>query len=186
MKRFIRVWTIFMMVLSISGIAVAEKAPKAVFDLANSELAALGNDPAIIAAVKAENAKGKSLSQIKKMDEKWKGTAGVADYMNAMMESKCGKYLRSIQNSKPYMAEIFVMDIQGANVCMTDKTSDYWQGDEAKFKNSFSGGKGAVFVDEVEFDDSTQTYLSQVSVPVMEDGKAIGAITFGIDIDNID
>ncbi len=185
MKRFIRVLTIFMMVLSISGIAVAEKAPKAVFDLANSELAALGNDPAIIAAVKAENAKGKSLSQINEMDEKWKGTAGLADYMTAMMESKCGKYLRSIQDPKPYMAEIFVMDNQGANVCMTDKTSDYWQGDEAKFKNSFSDGKGAVFVDEVEFDDSTQTYLSQVSVPVMENGKAIGAITFGVDIDKI-
>ncbi len=101
------------------------------------------------------------------------------------MESKCGKYLRSIQSQKPYMAEIFVMDNQGANVCMTDKTSDYWQGDEAKFKNSFSDGNGAVFVDEVEFDDSTQTYLSQISVPVMENGKAIGAITFGVDIDQL-
>jgi len=185
MKRVIRVLMVVMMVLSLGSVAVAEKAPKEVFDLAKSELAALGNDPAIISAVKAENAKGKSLSQIKEMDEKWKGTAGLADYMTAMMENKCGKYLRSIQTSKPYMAEIFVMDNQGANVCMTDKTSDYWQGDEAKFKNSFSDGKGAVFVDEVEFDDSTQTYLSQISVPVMENGKAIGAITFGVDIDKI-
>ena len=69
---------------------------------------------------------------------------------------------------------------------MTNKTSDYWQGDEAKFKNSFNQGKGAIFVDEVEFDDSAQAYLVQVSVPVMDQGKAIGAITFGIDVDQVE
>ena len=42
------------------------------------------------------------------------------------------------------------------------------------------------FVDEVEFDDSSQSYLVQVSVPVKDGGKAIGAITFGIDVDKID
>ena len=51
---------------------------------------------------------------------------------------------------------------------MTDKTSDYWQGDEAKFKKSFNGGAGAVFVDDVSFDKSSQTYSVQVSVPVKE------------------
>ena len=84
----------------------------------------------------------------------------------------------------PYISVIFVMDNQGANVAMTDKTSDYWQGDEAKFKNSF--GKGSVFVDEVEFDDSTQAYLCQVSVPVTDGGAVIGAITFGIDVDRVE
>jgi hypothetical protein len=77
------------------------------------------------------------------------------------------------------------MDNQGANVCMTDKTSDYWQGDEAKFKNSYNGGKGSIFVDDVEFDDSAQMYVSQVSVPVIDDGKVIGAITFGVDVENL-
>ena len=63
------------------------------------------------------------------------------------------------------------MDNQGANVAMTDKTSDYWQGDEAKFKKSYHNGKGTVFVDEVEFDDSSQAYLVQVSVPVKDGDK---------------
>jgi hypothetical protein len=37
----------------------------------------------------------------------------------------------------------------------------------------------------VEFDDSTQAYLVQVSVPVIDGDKVIGAITFGIDVDQI-
>jgi hypothetical protein len=164
---------------------MAEEAPQKVKDLAQTQLAAIGKDASIVTAVKAENAKGKSLDQIKEMDQKWCKTPGVADFMQAVMDSECGKYLRSLQGSKPYFAEIFVMDNQGANVAMTDKTSDYWQGDEAKFTKSFNGGSGAVFVDEVKFDDSAQAYLVQVSVPVWDGDTAIGAITFGINVDNI-
>jgi len=164
----------------------AEKAPQKVIDLAHSTLSLLGTDTVIVKAVKAENVKAKTLDQIKEMDKKWKAHAGIADYMQALMDSECGKHLRNIQRSAHYYEEIFVMDNQGANVAMTDKTSDYWQGDEAKFKKSYNGGNGAVFVDEVEFDDSSQAYLSQVSVPVKDGDTIIGAITFGINVDKIE
>ena len=165
--------------------AYAEKAPQAVIDLSNTTLAALGSDPAIVAAVKAENAKGKTLDQIKADDAKWQADAGVLPYMQALIDSDCGKHLKEIQQSAPYYAEIFVMDNQGANVAMTEKTSDYWQGDEPKFTKSFAGGSGAIFVDEVKFDDSSQSYLVQVSVPVKDGDTAIGAITIGIDVEKL-
>lgn len=169
-----------------SAIGFAEEAPQAVKDLANTKLAGYGSDPVIVTAVKKQNAMGKSIDDIKAMDAKWQATAGVDDFMKSLISSECGKHLEGIMNPTDYFAEIFVMDNQGANVAMTGKTSDYWQGDEGKFKNSFAGGSGAVFVDEVEFDDSSQAYLVQISVPVLDGGKAIGAITFGIDIDKIE
>jgi hypothetical protein len=175
---------ILVMVFASAGLA-GEAAPQKVVDLANGALAAYGTDPVIVKAVKEQNAKGMSLDEIKTMDEKWKGDAGLADYMKALMESECGKHIKGIQDGAEYYAEIFVMDNQGANVAMTDKTSDYWQGDEAKFQKSFAEGKGAVFVDEVEFDDSAQAYLVQVSIPVKDGDQAIGAITFGIDVDKV-
>jgi hypothetical protein len=185
-SRTIIIAAIMIFALCLGPAFAAEKAPENVVNLAKGELAKLGSDPAIIKAVQAENAKNKALDQIKAMDEKWKADAGVADYMKALMESECGQYLRKIQDEKPYLAEIFVMDNQGANVAMTDKTSDYWQGDEAKFTESFKGGAGAVHISDVEFDDSTQVYVVQASVPVMDGGKAIGAITFGIDVDKVE
>ncbi|MCB2181783.1 MAG: hypothetical protein KQH63_07150 [Desulfobulbaceae bacterium] len=168
------------------NIAAAEQAPQKIVDLANTTLSGMGSDPVIVKAVKAENAKGKSLKQIQELDDKWKNTPGISDFMNVFLENDCAKHLRVIQNSTPYYAEIFVMDNQGANVCQTDKTSDYWQGDEAKFKNSYANGSGKIFVDEVEFDDSSQAYLVQVSVPVQDGGKTIGAISFGIDVDRVE
>ena len=175
---------LFVLLVSVS-LSFAEAAPQSVVDLAKAKLAAFGTDPVLVDAVKAENAKGKAMADIEAMDAKWKGTAGVADYMKAIMDSPAGKRLAEIRDSEPYLVELFLMDDQGANVAMSDKTSDYWQGDEAKFKKSFNGGAGAVFVDEVEFDKSAQSYLCQVSVPVMDGGKAIGAITFGIDVDKV-
>ena len=169
-----------------AGVSIgAEKAPQKVIDLAKSELVRLGDDAIIIKAVKEENAKGKTLAQIKEHDAEWTSTPGIADYMKALVESECGRHLRDLQNTTAYYSEIFVMDNQGANVCMTDKTSDYWQGDEDKFTESFKDGNGAVHISNVKFDDSTQAYLVQISVPVKDGGKVIGAVTIGVSVDNI-
>ncbi|MFT6642014.1 MAG: hypothetical protein ACJAUZ_003018, partial [Flavobacteriaceae bacterium] len=62
--------------------------------------------------------------------------------------------------------------------------SDIWQGEEGKYKKSFLVGPGAVFVDEVEFDESTQSYQSQVNATIVDpnSGKAIGAVSVGLDM----
>ncbi len=185
MKRYLSLALSTLLLFATAALVWAEEAPQKVKDLAQSQLAAYGKDPVIVAAVKAENAKGKTPEQIKALDAKWMATPGINEDMKALMTSECGNFLHGIQNSAPYFAEIFVMDNQGANVAMTDKTSDYWQGDEAKFQKSFNGGSGAVFVDAVKFDESAQAYLVQVSVPVMDGDKAIGAITIGIDVDKV-
>jgi len=185
MKKLSRLMFICVFFVLAGTTGFAEEAPQAVKDLATAKLAGYGTDPVIVAAVKKQNAMGKTLADIQTMDKKWQETAGVDDFMKSLMTSECGKRLEEILKSADYYAEIFVMDNQGANVAMTGKTSDYWQGDESKFKKSFAGGSGAVFIDEVEFDDSSQAYLVQISVPVMDGGKAIGAITFGIDVDKV-
>ena len=170
-------------VLVLAGTGWAEEAPQEIHDLAGATLMELASDPAIVAAVQAQNGEGLTDREIEGRDRTWQDAAGIDSFIQSLMDNDCSKRLLEIQNSEPYYAEIFVMDNKGANVCLTDKTSDYWQGDEAKFQESFASGAGAVFVDEVEFDNSAQAYLVQVSVPVMQGGSAIGAVTFGIDLD---
>lgn len=175
-----------LIILFITAVAYAgEKAPQKVYDLANSKLAKYGTDPLVVKSVSAENAKGKSIEQIKDMDKKWITTPGIADYMKELMTSECGKHLIKIKDSAPYFAEIFLTDNQGANVCQTDKTSDYWQGDEKKFTESFRSGEGTVFVDEVKLDESTQEQLVHVSVPVKEEGKTTGVLIFGVQVSKL-
>jgi hypothetical protein len=167
------------------SVSAEQKPPQQILHLANTSLVKLGVDPVIVKAVKTENAKGKTLQEIQEMDNKWRATPGIADFMQTLMESECGQYLHRLQQTTPYYAEIFVMDNQGANVCMTNKTSDYWQGDEDKFLQTYKGSTGAVHIGDIEFDDSAQSNLIQVTVPVQDGDRAIGAMTIGIDIDKM-
>ncbi|MEZ4527455.1 MAG: PDC sensor domain-containing protein [Desulfobacterales bacterium] len=166
-----------------SLLLAAEKTPPEIRELADSEIVGFGTDPVIVAAVKAQNAAKISLAEIRKMDQKWITTPGIAPFVKALMESECGMHLRDIQKKTPFYAEIFVMDSQGALVAATDKTSDYWQGDEAKFTESFNDSKGGIHISDIEFDESAQVYIVQVSVPVTDSGTVVGALTVGIDLD---
>lgn len=139
----------------------------------------LGSDPDIVAAVKAQNAKKVSLDTIKKLDQQWLSGKAAA-LVKQTTTGPCADRLRLLAAGA--YREAFVMDDQGALVCATAKTSDYWQGDEAKFEQAYNGGKGNVFIDRPKYDDSTSASIAQISVPVMENGKAIGAITVGLSI----
>jgi hypothetical protein len=160
----------------------AEEAPDSVKQLAE-ELRTWGVNPVLIAATVEQNAQQQSLAAIKDIDASWRATTGISDFMKPLMESAAAKELSRLEKSQPFYFELFLMDNQGANVAMTNKTSDYWQGDEAKFTQSFNNGQGAIHIGPVEFDESAQAYLVQVSVPVMQGGSAIGALTVGINVD---
>src|SRR5690606_8600938 len=94
-------------------------------------------------------------------------------------------YLAQVpEESDGLLTEIFAIDAVGLNVDQSGVTSDYWQCDEGKWQNSFGAGADGIDIDDVEEDKSTQTFQSQVSIPVLgSDGTPIGAITFGINVE---
>jgi len=92
----------------------------------------------------------------------------------------CADRLRALAAAHPRYGETFVTDANGAIVCATQRTSDYWQGDETKWTRAFSGG---VFIDRPKLDDSAKARLAQISLPVVEGGKTIGVLTVGINVE---
>lgn len=168
------------------GTAIAEPDMKLINFRANTTMAQMGHDKTIVKTVMAQNKKGMSLFDIQVTDGAWRGVKeGMLPIMEELMSNDCAKAAQALLESQPYIMEIFVMDNQGANVCMTDKTGDYWQGDEGKFWNSYDGGTGSIFVDEIEMDDATRANVAQISVPVISKGVAIGAMTIGVYVDYI-
>jgi len=150
-----------------------------------SRLKETGSDAALISAVEKQNRENLSIATIKSRDKKWQETSGLDDLMKSLMSNEGAKRLAKIEKENRMIVESFLMDKKGANVAMTNKTSDYWQGDEAKFTKSFNGGKGSIHIGKSKFDKSAQAYVVQVSVPVMSEGRAIGAITYGVNIDDL-
>jgi len=142
-------------------------------------------DPAVVKAVQAQNGKKMKLDDIKALDKEWSAARGVIDKMKPYLESGCAKALAKYTAEMPALVESFAMDNQGAIVCATSKTSDFWQGDEDKWQKSYADGKGAEFIDKPKFDDSSQTYSVQVSVPVSDGKTVIGALTVGLAMDKL-
>lgn len=137
-------------------------------------------DPEIRKAVAAKNAQGESQSTIEARDREW--TAGhAAALRKALTTSPCAARLRELAARDPLVVEAIVMDEHGANACLSRETSDYYQGDEDKWQKTFVEGKAA-FVDEPAFDQSSATYAVQLSVPVAEGGKRIGALTLTLKV----
>jgi hypothetical protein len=145
-----------------------------------------GENPALVAAVKEQNAKKISLDAIQKRDKEWMAATGLDDQMKALMKNAAANELNQLEATKPYFFESILMDNQGANVAMTNKTSDYWQGDEDKFTNAYKGGTGGVEISKSKFDDSAKAYLVQISVPVTDGGAVIGALCVGINLDELE
>ena len=136
--------------------------------------------PLLIEAVMEHNRKNMSLEEIKRIDSDW--LAGKSDDLaTALANNPVGRFLNEkINNNRFLYAEAFLCDNQGAVVGEYPKTSDYWQGDEDKFIQSYNNGKGRDYIGPLKFDESTQTFSVQVSVPVLNGGKTIGVLVVGL------
>lgn len=159
-------------------------------EFAKTEISKWAAEPELIAAITQANTARAALtqSQIDELDQKWRAEEGaeihptIDDIMKNPASAKLASFCDA-QNS--LVTEMILMDNKGLNVALCDPTSDYWQGDEAKWRKTFPVGPGAVFVDELEQDDSTRKFQLQTSVTVVDpvSGQAIGALTVGLDAD---
>ncbi|MBG6146550.1 hypothetical protein IWQ48_003353 [Labrenzia sp. EL_13] len=175
-----------------AGAASANEFESELKTLATGKIAEIASSSEVVAAIKAQNGETGSFDQAKidELDKTWRAEAEAVDQpmIDAILDKPLSGYLAEVQEgSDGLFTEIFVMDGKGLNVGQSDVTSDYWQGDEAKWKDTYSAGKGAVHISELEEDDSTQTLQSQVSVTVVDpaSGEAIGAVTFGVNVENL-
>lgn len=147
------------------------------------------NDEAVIAAVREQNDRHVGLTQgdIDALDQQWRAERGQSarPLIDEVLARPLSTLLARLQeDSDGIVTEIFVMDNRGLNVGQSQVTSDYWQGDEAKWQETFLAGPDAMLIGDIEYDESTRKWQSQLSLPIADpdSGALIGAITVGIDL----
>ncbi|WP_290885668.1 hypothetical protein [Hoeflea sp.] len=147
-------------------------------------------DPIVIEAIKEQNAKHAYLSQadIEKLDLAWRAQVTTANrpLVDEVLGREISKFLAQKQElSRGMISELFVMDSKGLNVGQSEVTSDYWQGDEAKWRQTYSAGPDVIYFDRAAIDESSQALQLQASLTISDPqtGEAIGAITIGINLD---
>lgn len=144
-------------------------------------------DPVIIDALRAANAQTSDYdaARINEMDQAWRAEVGQSSTptITPILDNAAAAFLRNqVEASAGVISEIFIMDAVGLNAAASSVTSDMWQGDEDKFIATFNVGPDAVHIGDVEFDESTQAYLGQISMTITdpETGDQLGAVTIGV------
>jgi hypothetical protein len=156
------------------------------------EIASMIVQDDLIEALRASNAKRSHMTQsdIDKLEATWQREIDSSSrpLIDSVVENSLAERMRKVIDSDGNrINEIGVIDAMGLSIAQSSPNSDIWQGEEVKFTKTFQVGPDAVFVDEVEFDNSTQAMQSQANFTVKDPatGKAIGAVTVGINIDDL-
>lgn len=156
-----------------------------------ADLEVMLNSPVIHHAIDHQNEVRANISQaeIEALDQSWRAettTDGPQPVITAALGGPASTFLlRAQASSKGLLSEIFVMDRHGLNVAQSSVTSDFWQGDEAKFQRTFPEGTGAIFIDEPEFNDEVGVWLTQVNLTIDRDGTPIGVGTVEVNLNEL-
>jgi hypothetical protein len=173
--------------VALSGQAERATAASLVKETAYARVAlaqSIGRDPVIHAAVVASNAVVETPAEVRRRDAYW--IANPRDPLRkTIVRAPCSDKVRALAKADVVVVEAFVMNDRGTLVCSIAETNDYWQGDEPKWQKTYLEGKDA-FVEEPAFDVSSGKYAIQVSVPVSDGDKRIGAVTLTLKLQKPD
>ena len=153
-------------------------ATQAQIDKHKTVIAGWATDPVIVSAVKDQNGKG----PLAGLDNpKWKTIRRSDPVVKAFQDNPAGKMLTAkIEAGGGVYSEAFLSAAQGEKVAFVEKTTSYIHVGQPKFDVPFTSGKS--WQGKPEFDESAQTYQLQISVPVVADGKSIGALVVGVSL----
>lgn len=128
--------------------------------------------------------------KVAELDNQWvdERASDSKPLISATLSNPLSTYLTMVQaHSEGLITEIFVMDNKGLNVGQSNISSDYWQGDEAKWQKTYLVGPDTIFIDEAEYDDARKIWVVQINLSIADpvSGKAIGAVTVDINLNEL-
>lgn len=148
----------------------------------------------IVNTLRNQNAQTRRLErdEVRALDDAWRQEVGTDGIERPMVEEVMARpislFLQERQQEADWMiVEIILMDARGLNAGLSVPSSDYWQGDEAKFMNTFALASHEPTIDVIEFEAETGLLISQVSNTIFDPdtGKAIGAITVAVNMNKL-
>ena len=84
----------------------------------------------------------------------------------------------------PLVNEVFITDWQGAIAATSRPTSDFWQGDETKFRALLGKGPDTIVLEPLRYDASTRRFQVIVSRQVHNrNGQFAGVVVLGVDVE---
>jgi len=173
------------LIVFICAVASFSQAPpeiKSKLDAKIKQLSSFSTDPEIVNAVKAHNAAPPAGEALTMTNEQWHSLTVLDPFVRTTAKTPLSEYLKTKKNADDTIAKVFVSGTDGSKVGFDAKTEHWTHKGLPKHEVPMTG---AVWIGSVKVDDSTGQQLIQVGLPVLDGGKPIGSIVFGLRVDKL-
>ena len=173
MKAFFLALTLLATTLTVSAQDLTGEQQKALEKI-SEEAKAWASNPTVVDAVKAYNSAPSAFA--KDMTQpKWEGLPLTDPGVRDLSKNPAGTFLKGKKSDS--VSEAFLSGADGGKVALISKTSSWSHKGKPKHDVPMSG---KVWTGKPEVDASTGISQVQISVPVMDGGKAIGSLVLGV------
>lgn len=120
------------------------------------------------------------------LDIPWANATPDSEWVQSILQDPASVVIGALIQRFSYQGEGFLIGKNGGLAAATNKTSDYYQGDEAQFLDVIGLPKGELWVEENIPDKSAGSLLIKVATPVYDtklnyQHEAIGVLVVGLD-----
>jgi hypothetical protein len=144
------------------------------------QLEPLSTDAHVVSAVKAYNSTPPSPEAKGMTNDKWHSLTLFDPFVRAIGKTALSEYLKTKRDDE--IAKVFVSGADGGKVGFDAKTEHWTHKGLPKHEVPMTG---KTWIGAVKLDDSTGLQMIQVGLPVLDGGKPIGSIVFGLRADKL-
>lgn len=146
----------------------------------NRYVVTLARRAELVTAVQAYN---KAPPDYLALDARWAALPEGAPEVSRVLTHPLVTKLEQTISSVSYRGEGMIMGRDGGLVAATNKTTDFWQGDETQFTQAIGLLPGQVHVEGDTADESTHSMLVKISTPIIDPvtRQGIGVLMLGFD-----
>jgi hypothetical protein len=171
------------MLILISSAASSGQAPPELQAKLNAQikrLETIGSDPQVVGAVRTYNSTPATPESKAMTNDKWHSLTLFDPFVRAIGKNSLSEYLKAKRDD--VIVKIFVSGADGGKVGFDAKTEHWTHKGMPKHDVPMSG---KTWISTVKLDDSTGLQMIQVGLPVLDGGKPIGSIIFGLRTDKL-
>lgn len=146
--------------------------------------------PELLDAVRQQNTEHAQLrtGDIIALDRQWleETATGVRPLPDSLLARPASAWLKAQQNAgEGLITEIMLTDRHGLLAAASEVTTDYWQGDEAKFSEAFFAAGPAPHIGRLHYDQSSEAYHVHLSTALRDprSDEVIGTLIIGLNIE---
>ena len=142
-----------------------------------AQLKVIAEQPAIQMSIQTNSQDLLDIQDMIKIDQQWKVNPNLP---NELLDPSVQQlFIEYLSQPHTMFVELILMGKQGQTLAGAPHTTDYWQGDEAKFIETLK--RENVYVNSLDWDESSRTISAQISIPVWINGNIQGVLTGAVE-----